>query len=111
VNRPPDSTSGGAADRDAGSRRRAAVEQVDVVVVGARLAVAALVGAWTPYRISRNGRGLVFRYLQDPLAGGIEAETLYQWREGDSFAFCCAARATASRRPPARGSVRSSSRS
>jgi 2-polyprenyl-6-methoxyphenol hydroxylase-like FAD-dependent oxidoreductase len=29
----------------------------------------------------------VFRYLQDPLAGGIEAETLYQWREGNSFAF------------------------
>lgn len=54
---------------------------------GRRSTVAALVGAWTPYRISRNGRGLVFRYLQDPLAGGIEAETLYQWREGDSFAF------------------------
>ncbi len=49
--------------------------------------VAALVGAWTPYRTSRNGRGLVFRYLEDPLAGGIEAETYYQWREGKSFAF------------------------
>jgi flavin-dependent dehydrogenase len=54
---------------------------------GRHSTVAALVGAWTPYRISRNGRGLVFRYLQDPLAGGIEAETYYQWREGDSFAF------------------------
>jgi flavin-dependent dehydrogenase len=54
---------------------------------GRRSTVAALVGAWTPYRVSRNGRGLVFRYLEDPLAGGIEAETYYQWREGDSFAF------------------------
>lgn len=54
---------------------------------GRRSTVAALVGAWTPYRISRNGRGLVFRYLDDPLAGGIEAETYIQWREGDSFAF------------------------
>jgi flavin-dependent dehydrogenase len=54
---------------------------------GRRSTVAALVGAWTPYRISRNGRGLVFRYLEDPLAGGIEAETYCQWREGNSFAF------------------------
>ncbi len=35
---------------------------------GRRSTVAALVGAWTPYRLSRNGRGLVFRYLEDPLA-------------------------------------------
>jgi menaquinone-9 beta-reductase len=54
---------------------------------GRRSTVAALVGAWTPYRISRNGRGLVFRYLEDPLTGGIETETYYQWRDGDSFAF------------------------
>jgi flavin-dependent dehydrogenase len=54
---------------------------------GRRSTVAALVGAWTPYRISCNGRGLVFRYLEDPLTGGIEAETYYQWRDGDSFAF------------------------
>lgn len=54
---------------------------------GRRSTVAALVGAWTPYRISRNGRGLVFGYLEDPLAGGIEAETYNLWREGDSFAF------------------------
>ena len=40
-----------------------------------------------PYRLSRNGRGLVFRYLEDPLAGTVDAETYYQWREGDSFAF------------------------
>jgi flavin-dependent dehydrogenase len=60
------------------------------LVVGAdgrRSTVASLVGAWTPYRVSRNGRGLVFRYLEDPLAGTVDAETYYQWREGDSFAF------------------------
>ncbi len=54
---------------------------------GRHSTVAALVGAWTPYRLSRNGRGLVFRYLEDPLASGIEAETYFQWREGKSFAF------------------------
>jgi flavin-dependent dehydrogenase len=65
-------------------------ELASTLLVGAdgrRSTVAALVGAWTPYRISRNGRGLVFRYLEDPLADGIEAETYCQWREGDSFAF------------------------
>ena len=40
-----------------------------------------------PYRLSRNGRGLVFRYLEDPLAGTSDAETYYQWREGNTFAF------------------------
>ena len=42
------------------------------LVVGAdgrRSTVASLVGAWTPYRLSRNGRGLVFRYMDDPRAG------------------------------------------
>ena len=60
------------------------------LVVGAdgrRSTVASLVGAWTPYRVSRNGRGLVFRYLEDPRAGTVDAETYYQWREGSSFAF------------------------
>ncbi|HEY1834543.1 MAG TPA: NAD(P)/FAD-dependent oxidoreductase [Solirubrobacteraceae bacterium] len=55
---------------------------------GRRSTVAALVGAWRPYRLSRNGRGLVFRYLEeDPHAGAFEAETYYQWREGSSIAF------------------------
>jgi flavin-dependent dehydrogenase len=65
-------------------------ELASTLVVGAdgrRSTVAALAGAWTPYRISRNGRGLVFRYMDDPLGAQIEAETYYQWREGDSFAF------------------------
>jgi flavin-dependent dehydrogenase len=54
---------------------------------GRRSTVAALVGSWTPYRASRNGRGLVFRYIDDPRVGTRDAETYYQWRDGDSFAF------------------------
>ncbi len=60
------------------------------LVVGAdgrRSTVSALVGAWRPYRSSRNGRGLVFRYMDDPLAGSEDAATYIQWREGDSMAF------------------------
>ena len=60
------------------------------LVVGAdgrRSSVAAQVGAWRPYRVSRNGRGLVFRYVDDPQPGTLDAETFRQWREGDSFAF------------------------
>ena len=54
-------------------RRTGAEQQVEATLVigadGRRSTVASLVGAWTPYRLSRNGRGLVFRYLEDPLAG------------------------------------------
>lgn len=82
------------AGRVAGVRYRdgrgAAREIACTLVVGAdgrRSTVAAQVGSWTPYRLSRNGRGLVFRYVEDPLAGQIDAETYYQWREGYSFAF------------------------
>jgi flavin-dependent dehydrogenase len=60
------------------------------LVVGAdgrRSSVAAEVGAWTPYRVSRNGRGLVFRYMDDPQTGTRDAETYYQWREHASIAF------------------------
>jgi 2-polyprenyl-6-methoxyphenol hydroxylase-like FAD-dependent oxidoreductase len=61
------------------------------VVIGAdgrRSPVAAAVGAWKPYRYSRNGRGLVFRYMQDPRPqGSPETETYYQWRAGESFAL------------------------
>ncbi len=68
----------------------AAHEVETTLVVGAdgrRSTVASLTGSWTPYRTSRNGRGLVFRYLEDPLAGTSHAETYYQWRDGESFAF------------------------
>jgi flavin-dependent dehydrogenase len=60
------------------------------LVVGAdgrRSSVAAEAGAWYPYRVSRNGRGLVFRYLDEPQPGTAPAETFIQWRDGDSIAF------------------------
>jgi flavin-dependent dehydrogenase len=60
------------------------------LVVGAdgrRSSVAAAAGAWRPYRLSRNGRGLVFRYLGEPQQGTDAAETYIQWRDGDSIAF------------------------
>ena len=41
-----------------------------------------------PTALSRNGRGLVFRYMDDPRARrASRRETYQQWREGDSFAF------------------------
>ena len=73
--------------RDADGEQQEIEATLVVGADGRRSTVAALVGSWTPYRLSRNGRGLVFRYLDDPLAGTIDAETYYQWREGDSFAF------------------------
>lgn len=73
--------------RDDDGELREAGATIVVGADGRRSTVASLVGAWAPYRVSRNGRGLVFRYLEDPLAGSVEAETYYQWREGDSFAF------------------------
>ncbi|MBA2350027.1 MAG: FAD-dependent monooxygenase [Solirubrobacterales bacterium] len=52
---------------------------------GRKSTVAARVGAWRPYRSSKNGRGLVFRYLDDPLVDTRLNQTLSQWRDGDSF--------------------------
>jgi 2-polyprenyl-6-methoxyphenol hydroxylase-like FAD-dependent oxidoreductase len=52
---------------------------------GRRSPVAAAVGAFAPYRASRNGRGLVFRYGTDPLVDTRAGETIYQWRDGNSF--------------------------
>jgi flavin-dependent dehydrogenase len=43
---------------------------------GRRSRIAAEVGAWTPYRASKNGRGFVFRYLDDPL--GTAAPDAFQ---------------------------------
>lgn len=52
---------------------------------GRRSTIAARVGAWEPYRASLNGRGLVFRYLDDPHVDTPLNSTLQQWRDGDSF--------------------------
>lgn len=73
--------------RDADGERREIGATLVIGADGRRSTVSSLVGSWSPYRMSRNGRGLVFRYLDDPRAGTREAETEYQWREGDSIAF------------------------
>ncbi len=65
-------------------------ELIARLVIGAdgrRSSVAAAVGAFKPYRASRNGRGLVFRYADDPEFGTREGSTIYQWRDGDSLGF------------------------
>jgi flavin-dependent dehydrogenase len=73
--------------RDSGGAEHEVSSKLLVGADGRRSTVAALLGVWRPYRLSRNGRGLVFRYLEDPAAGTDAAETYYQWREGDSIAF------------------------
>lgn len=64
------------------------------LVVGAdgrRSTMASLLGAEQPYRASRNGRGLVFRYMDDPQAGTRWGHTMSQFRAGDThgMAFPC----------------------
>lgn len=71
---------------EAGTRRRVRAE----IVIGAdgrRSTVAGQVGAWRPYRVSQNGRGLVFRYMDDPAHEPWHRETMWQWRDGGSLAF------------------------
>ncbi|HYF24664.1 MAG TPA: FAD-dependent monooxygenase [Baekduia sp.] len=58
------------------------------LVVGAdgrRSSIAGFVGAFRPYRASRNGRGLVFRYLDDPRYDTPEGQVIFQFRDGDSL--------------------------
>ncbi len=73
--------------RDADGEEQEVSATLVIGADGRRSTIASLVGAWKPYRLSRNGRGLVFRYLDDPLPGTAAAETYHQWREGTSFAF------------------------
>ena len=73
--------------RDADGETRQILADLVVGADGRRSAVAAAVGAWRPFRASKNGRGLVFRYMDDPKAGGWESRTMWQWRDGDSLAF------------------------
>jgi flavin-dependent dehydrogenase len=54
---------------------------------GRRSTVAAHVGAFKPYRSSLNGRGLVFRYVDDDRADTDEGDVVFQWRDGDSLGF------------------------
>lgn len=54
---------------------------------GRRSSVAAAVGAFKPYRASRNGRGLIFRYGDDAQVDAQDGQTICTWRDGTSFAF------------------------
>ncbi|MBD8507212.1 FAD-dependent monooxygenase [Hoyosella sp. G463] len=49
--------------------------------------VASQVGEWEPYRRSRNGRGMVFRYMDAPAAATRWATTLWEGRTSDTIAF------------------------
>lgn len=59
----------GVAFTDAGGDEHELHAKLVVGADGRRSRVAAEVGAWTPYRGSRNGRGFAFRYMDDPQAG------------------------------------------
>jgi 2-polyprenyl-6-methoxyphenol hydroxylase-like FAD-dependent oxidoreductase len=74
----------GARCRDADGGVRDLRAKLVVGADGRRSAVAARAGAWLPYRSSKNGRGLVFRYLDDPQVGTRLNETASQWRDGRS---------------------------
>ena len=73
--------------RDENGETREVHATLTVGADGRRSSVAARVGAWTPYRMSKNGRGLVFRYMDDPKLGTKDAETFIVWRENKSMAF------------------------
>jgi flavin-dependent dehydrogenase len=51
---------------------------------GRRSTLARLVGAASPYRSDRNGRGQVFAYVEDP-EPAENRTLLYQWRVGDTL--------------------------
>jgi flavin-dependent dehydrogenase len=78
---------GGLSYRDAGGDEHEVRASLVVGADGRRSTVAALLGVERPYRLSRNGRGLVFRYLDDPRPEEPEDCTYRQWRDGRSFAF------------------------
>lgn len=77
----------GIAYRDEHGNRRRIRAEIVIGADGRRSAVAAQVGAWRPYRVSRNGRGLVFRYMDDPAHEPWHRQTMWQWRDADSLAF------------------------
>ncbi|HEX4437660.1 MAG TPA: NAD(P)/FAD-dependent oxidoreductase [Solirubrobacteraceae bacterium] len=73
--------------RDAEGVQREVQASLVVGADGRRSTVSALLGVERPYRLSRNGRGLVFRYLEDPHPEQTENCTYQQWRDGNSIAF------------------------
>lgn len=74
--------------RDPDGRRHRISSEVVIGADGRRSTVAAQVGAWRPYRLSRNGRGMVFRYMDDPLPESDDRRgTMWMWRDGESIGF------------------------
>lgn len=73
--------------RDPAGAEREIEASLVVGADGRRSSVAAAVGAYQPYRCSRNGRGLVFRYMDDPSDDPEARDTLVQWRDDRSFAY------------------------
>ncbi|GGC55769.1 FAD-dependent monooxygenase [Hoyosella rhizosphaerae] len=61
--------------------------QLVVGADGRHSTVAHQVGEWEPYRRSRNGRGMVFRYMDDPAADTELASILWEGRTADTIAF------------------------
>ncbi len=73
--------------RDPDGEQREVAAGLVVGADGRRSTVAARVGSWRPYRLSLNGRGLIFRYMDDPSRDHLDTRTMCQWRDADSFAF------------------------
>jgi len=61
--------------------------QLVVGADGRRSTVAAEVGAWRPYRGSRNGHCAALRYMDDPLAHTRWGTTMTQWRWGRTIGY------------------------
>jgi 2-polyprenyl-6-methoxyphenol hydroxylase-like FAD-dependent oxidoreductase len=74
--------------RDADGETRTLHAKLVIGADGRRSSVAEMVGANTPYRGSRNERGLAFKYMDDPKVGTEWREIVVQYREGATHGMC-----------------------
>jgi len=74
--------------RDADGQTRTLRAKLVIGADGRRSSVAEMVGANTPYRGSRNERGLAFKYMDDPKVGTEWREIVVQYREGATHGMC-----------------------
>ena len=74
--------------KDADGETRTLRTKLVIGADGRRSTVAGLVGADTPYRGSRNERGLAFKYMDDPKVGTQWRHVACQWRVGDTHGMC-----------------------
>lgn len=72
---------------DAEGTERTVRARLVVGADGRRSTIAARVGSWRPYRLSRNGRGAAYRYMSDPLVGTDWHATMSQWRWGTTIGY------------------------